>query len=68
MENHLLYLAYGPKDIARECLFSIYSLINLYNGNIPDFEITVYSDTPDYLQEHLPQDIKLRELSKKEIG
>ena len=58
MKNHILYLAHSKRIILQECLFSIYSLINLYGEGINSFNINIYTDDVPYLKKRLPNHIR----------
>ncbi|MDX5348917.1 MAG: hypothetical protein LPK19_16920, partial [Hymenobacteraceae bacterium] len=66
MQNHLLYQAYGKTEILHELIYSIYSLLKVYDGKLP-FQVTVYTDNVPLLQKWLPLEVQYRQLRPEEI-
>lgn len=63
MKRFLLFQAYGLVAIYQELLYSVYSIIKLYQGR-PPFEIVIYTDDSAYFQARLPAWVKYELLDK----
>lgn len=55
MENYILYLAYGSKDIIHQTIFSILSLYKSSPSAAKDIQIVIYTDRSDYFKMLIPE-------------
>lgn len=49
-ENYLVYQAYGKIEVLQECIYSISSLLKVYNGK-PTFRILIVTDNENFFNE-----------------
>jgi len=55
MENYILYLAYGSKDIIHQTIFSILSLYKTSPSAAKDIQIVIYTDRSDAFKSLIPE-------------
>ncbi len=65
--NLILYQAYGHPNFLNEAIYSVLSLYTLEKNASALFQILIYTDKVEYLQQFLPPEIQYRNISPDEL-
>ncbi len=53
--SYLIFQAYGPEYILRECMYALLRFSHVHNTEMPDdLEIWIYTDQEDWFRRHFP--------------